>query len=175
MLLNKIIYKIMPKPTSKKELVALSHKNFKKLNDYIDTFSKEEQNDLFTGNTMNRNIRDVLAHVHHWHLLFLDWYSVGMSGEKPDMPAKGYTWKTNSALNKWIWKQYQNVKLEEIRKRINHSHNEVQQLIQQHANNELFEKKRYKWTGSTSLGAYLISATSSHYDWAYKLIKREKK
>ena len=37
---------------------------------------------------------------------------------------------------------------------------------------ELFEKKRYKWTGSTSLGAYLVSATSSHYDWAFKLIKK---
>ena len=34
------------------------------------------------------------------------------------------------------------------------------------------EKKKYKWTGSTSLGAYLVSATSSHYDWAYKLIKK---
>ncbi|MEL6140134.1 MAG: ClbS/DfsB family four-helix bundle protein, partial [Bacteroidota bacterium] len=33
----------------------------------------------------------------------------------------------------------------------------------------------YAWTGTTSLGAYLISSTSSHYDWAYKLIKRCKK
>ncbi|HOP45228.1 MAG TPA: ClbS/DfsB family four-helix bundle protein, partial [Flavobacteriales bacterium] len=37
---------------------------------------------------------------------------------------------------------------------------------------ELFEKKRYRWTGSTSLGAYLVSATSSHYDWALKLIQK---
>lgn len=40
---------------------------------------------------------------------------------------------------------------------------------------ELFEKKRYKWTGTTLLGAYFVSATSSHYDWAYKLIKKAKR
>jgi hypothetical protein len=48
-------------------------------------------------------------------------------------------------------------------------------LICQHSDQELFEKKKYAWTGTTSLGAYLISATSSHYDWATKLIKRAKK
>ena len=37
---------------------------------------------------------------------------------------------------------------------------------------ELFTKKKYHWTGSTSLGSYLVSATSSHYDWALKLIRK---
>ncbi len=50
-----------------------------------------------------------------------------------------------------------------------------QKLIEKHSDVELFEKKRYKWTGTTSLGAYLISSTSSHYDWAIKLIKRSMK
>jgi len=55
------------------------------------------------------------------------------------------------------------------------SFNELQDIIRKHSNEELFEKKRYKWTGTTSLGAYLVSATSSHYDWAYKLIKKARK
>lgn len=38
---------------------------------------------------------------------------------------------------------------------------EIQELINQHNDDELFEKKKYKWTGTTSLGSYLISATSS--------------
>ncbi|MEM7107806.1 MAG: ClbS/DfsB family four-helix bundle protein [Bacteroidota bacterium] len=45
-------------------------------------------------------------------------------------------------------------------------------MIEEHSEEELFEKKRYKWTGTTSLAAYLISATSSHYDWALKLMKK---
>ena len=36
---------------------------------------------------------------------------------------------------------------------------------------ELFSKEKYQWTGTTSLGAYFILNTSSHYDWGLKTIK----
>lgn len=121
---------------------------------------------------MNRNVRDILAHLYHWHLLFFGWYEVGMKGDKPAIPAEGYTWKTTPELNKWINEKYSNEKLSVIRKLLFDSHTKITELIESHSNEELFEKKRYKWTGSTSLGAYLISTTSSHYDWAFKLIKR---
>ncbi|MGO3678157.1 MAG: ClbS/DfsB family four-helix bundle protein, partial [Microbacteriaceae bacterium] len=29
----------------------------------------------------------------------------------------------------------------------------------------------FPWTGTTSLGSYCVSATSSHYDWAIKKIR----
>jgi hypothetical protein len=165
----------MPRPKNKADLLQLSNDNFEKLFQFIDALNADEQQAAFKQHTMNRNIRDVLAHLHHWHLMFLDWYKVGMAGDKPDMPAKGYTWKTTSDLNKWIWTQYLDTPLESIRQSLEGSFNELQQIIQNHTEEELFEKKRYKWTGSTSLGAYLISATSSHYDWALKLIKRARK
>ncbi|MET2983824.1 ClbS/DfsB family four-helix bundle protein [Aureibaculum conchae] len=165
----------MPRPKTKAELLDLSQKNFRKLNDFVDSFSDQEQHTDFPKGTLNRNIRDVLAHLHHWHLMFLDWYKVGMSGENPDMPAKGYTWKTLPDLNRVIFEKYQDTNLETSRQLFNDSFNKIQKLIEKHTNEELFEKKRYKWTGTTSLGAYLISATSSHYDWAYKLIKKVKK
>ena len=165
----------MPRPKSKEELVSLSQKNFTKLLTFIDTFSKKEQEEEFPRGTMNRNIRDVLAHLHHWHLMLLEWYTVGMKGEKPDMPAKGYTWKTTPQLNKWIWENYSSMELDEARELLEKSFKSVTKVIDKHSNEELFQKKRYKWTGSTSLGAYLISATSSHYDWALRLIKKAKK
>ncbi|MFK8007145.1 MAG: ClbS/DfsB family four-helix bundle protein [Saprospiraceae bacterium] len=162
----------MPKPKSKSELLQLSNDNFQKLMEFINQKSREKQQSEFPKGTMNRNIRDVLGHLHHWHLLMLKWYKVGMSGEKPEMPAKGYTWKMNADLNKWILENYQSTKLETIQLLLNKSFKEVQKIIEEHSDEELFEKKKYKWTGSTSLGAYLISATSSHYDWAFKLIKK---
>ena len=124
---------------------------------------------------LNTNIRDVLGHLHHWHLLMLNWYKVGMSGEKPQMPAPGYTWKTVPDLNRVIQSRYANEDLWAIREVFSRSHYQVQSIINAHSNEELFEKKYYPWTGSTSLGAYLISATSSHYDWALKLIKKARK
>ncbi len=152
----------------------MSQKNYEKLNDFVEGFSEEEQLAEFRPGTMNRNIRDVLAHLHHWHLMMRNWYEVGMSGEKPDIPAKGYTWKTTSALNERIREKYSDTGLNKIREMLQSSHEEISRLIKKHSNEELFEKKRYKWTGTTSLGAYLISATSSHYDWALKLIKKGK-
>jgi hypothetical protein len=116
----------MSRPKNKAELLDLSKKNYELLMDFIESFSNEGQNAEFPKGTMNRNIRDVLMHIHHWHLMMFDWYTVGMKGEKPDMPAKGYTWKTTPELNRWIWEKYKDT-------------------------------------------------TSSHYDWAIKLIKKAKK
>ncbi|PQJ78972.1 ClbS/DfsB family four-helix bundle protein [Polaribacter porphyrae] len=165
----------MPRPKTKDVLVTLSQKNFEKLNNFIDNLTLEEQRSEFSTDTMNRNIRDVVAHLHHWHVMTLDWYKVGVTGVKPNIPAKGYTWKTTPKLNKWINEKYKQTDLEEARLLLQNSYKKIRAVIQKHTDEELFEKKRYKWTGTTSLGSYLISATSSHYDWALKLIKKGRK
>ena len=162
----------MPRPKNKFELEELSSGNYEKLKNLVKSYSKENLNKQFPEQYMNRNVRDVLAHLHHWHLMFLEWYTVGMKGKYPEMPAKGYTWKMTPELNKTIQKKYSNTGLDEVRKRLNDSHAKVRKIISKHTDHELFEKKKYVWTGSTSLGQYLISATSSHYDWAIRLIKK---
>lgn len=162
----------MPRPKTKSELIEISEENYRSLLDYIDSLSPLAQQAEFKPGTMNRNIRDVLAHLHHWHELFLHWYEVGMTGDKPMMPAEGYTWKMLPALNLTIWEKHHHTSLVQIREDLQTSFDTIQSIIAGHTDAELFEKKRYAWTGSTSLGAYLISATSSHYDWAYKLIRR---
>ncbi len=165
----------MPRPKSKTELIELSQSNYKKLEALINSYAQKDIEKEFPKGTLNRNIRDVLAHLHHWHLLMLEWYTHGMKGEKPDMPAKGYTWKTLPAFNKEIWRISQVLDLATAKELLDNSYNDIQELIRKHSDEELFEKKRYKWTGTTSLGAYLISNTSSHYDWAIKLIKKSMK
>ena len=49
---------------------------------------------------------------------------------------------------------------------------QVRELIQDRSDPELFEKQHYLWTGTTSLGAYCVSATSSHDDWAMKKLRK---
>ncbi|NND06755.1 MAG: ClbS/DfsB family four-helix bundle protein [Saprospiraceae bacterium] len=162
----------MPRPKTKEALISLSVAKFEKLISFIDALTPEEQNTAFPADMLSRGISDVLAHLHHWHLFILEWYEIGMSGAKPNMPAEGYTWKDLPALNNVIWEKYKNTSLKDAKKMLDISFEKVQLLIGQHSDEELFEKKRYSWTGSTSLAAYLISATSSHYDWGLKLIKR---
>ncbi len=68
----------MPRPKSKEELLDLSEKNFQMLLNYINGLSNGKQSNEFPSGTLNRNIRDVLAHLHHWHLMMLSWYEEGM-------------------------------------------------------------------------------------------------
>ena len=158
----------MARPQNKKDLLKAAESEFSKLLDTIQETPDFEFPEIY----MNRNIKDVLSHLHHWHLLMLEWYRVGMSGEKPEMPSPGYTWKTVPQLNRWIRGLYKSVTLEEAKSMLEESHSDILSMIRKHSDKELFEKKLYPWTGTTSLGAYLISASSSHYDWANKLIKR---
>lgn len=165
----------MSRPTNKKDLLLFSQQNFDALIDFVASIPDSLRQNEFPKGTMNRNIRDVLAHLHHWHLMFLDWYVAGMKGQKPDIPAKGYTWKTTPELNLKIRNDYQRTDLDEVIIKLKLSFQEVRKIIDKHSDAELFEKGKYTWTGTTSLGAYLVSATSSHYDWALKLIKKATK
>src|SRR6056297_874417 len=118
----------MARPKNKADLLNLSKKNFELLLEFIESLSKEEQNTDFPKGTMNRNIRDVLMHLHHWHLMMIDWYEVGMKGKKPDMPAKGYTWKTTPELNRSILETYKNTPLEDAKKDLTSSFEKVRSL-----------------------------------------------
>ncbi|MFW6312644.1 MAG: ClbS/DfsB family four-helix bundle protein, partial [Spirochaetota bacterium] len=115
---------------------------------------------------------DVICHLHEWHLMMVRWYEVGMSGKKPAIPAEDVTWQTLPVLNHRIYEKYRGTELNQALKLLGESHEKVMALVRKHCDEELFTKKRYSWTGTTSLGAYLISATSSHYDWALKTIRR---
>jgi len=165
----------MPRPTNKDELIKASRDNYAKLIQLIESYSDEDLKKNFPKGTLNRTVKDVVAHLHHWHLLMLNWYEVGMKGGKPEMPSSGYTWKTLPELNRKIKLQYQETSLTTALEKLTSSSNKVLSLISKHTNDQLFEKRLYAWTGSTSLASYLISNTSSHYAWAYRLIKKSKK
>lgn len=162
----------MPRPKNREELLKFIQENYDKLLALIDAYNDEQRIKEFPVGLLNRNIRDVIAHVHHWHVMLLSWYNEGQKGGEPDMPAKGHTWKTLPDLNLEINKRYTDMSLEEAKELFAESFARIYEVISNHTNEELFEKKRYSWTGSASMGAYFVSNTSSHYDWAYKLIKK---
>jgi hypothetical protein len=158
----------MPRPTSKSELIEAASAGYDKLIGFVDDLPEEQRAREFDFEDRDRNVRDVLAHLVAWHRMMSRWYSEGMAGEKPAIPAPGHTFATTPALNQEIWEAAQSQSLEEARAEFEETHQEMMILIEAHSDEELFTKKHYRWTGSTSLGAYLISATSSHYDWALK-------
>lgn len=165
----------MARPQTKKDLLEQAAKNYDKLMAFIDKLSDAEQNQEFPEGTMNRNIRDVLAHLHEWHQMVLGWYTVGQRGDTPDIPAKGYNWRQIPALNREIWERYSQTSLPKAKELFQDSHAAILELVHRHSNDELFERSRYPWTGNNALGSYFVSCTSSHYDWGLKLIRRARK
>jgi hypothetical protein len=162
----------MPRPTNKEQLKEATSANYSKLLTFIQDLSDEEIRQNFPSNMLNRNVRDVLAHLYHWHLLFFKWYEKGMKGEKPAIPEEGYSWKTTPDLNHKIRELYSGIPITQIFTLLENSHSKLMKIIDSHSEEELFEKKRFKWTGTTSLAAYAIGAGSSHYDWALKIVKK---
>ena len=155
----------MPRPTTKDELLGVAGEWFQKLWKFIDSMSAEEQNAAFLFEDRDKNLRDVLVHLYEWHQMVKRWHHAGcVEGKIPVVPGEGYTWKALPALNMEIWKKYQDVPLSQAKEMLSDSHDMIIRLIESHTNDELFSKGRYKWTKSTTLGAYFVSGTSSHYD-----------
>ena len=175
----------MSRPKNKIELLDEAEKKFKALFDFIGTMSEVELNTEFdfshdkskkeTHWLRDKNLRDVLIHLYEWQRLLIEFIDSNMKGIDKSFLPDGYNWKTYPEMNVEIWKKHQETSYDEAKDFLNKSHNAVLKLAQSLSDDELFEKKYYKWTGTTNLGAYFISTLSSHYDWAIKKLKEHRK
>lgn len=175
----------MSRPTTKADLFAAATTNYKKMNDVISGLTEKELQTPFDFSAdekkkeahwkRDKNLRDVLVHLYEWHQLLLNWVHSNMEGAETTFLPAPYNWKTYGDMNVEFWKKHQNTSLEDAKKMVEHSHNEVLKLAETFSNEEFFAKGMYKWTGNNALGSYFVSTTSSHYDWAMKKLKAHKK
>lgn len=175
----------MGRATTKADLITMANEQFGKMWKLIETMSEEQQHAEFCVEmatagkeahwSRDKNLRDVLVHLYEWHNLLITWIKSNNNGvAKPFLP-EPYNWKTYSEMNVEFWKKHQNTTLIDAKNLFMESHKKVMELIDSFSNDELFAKGVFKWTGTTTLGAYCVSATSSHYDWAITKIKKHKK
>lgn len=165
----------MARPQTKDDLLEQAQINYDKLLNLIHSLSPEEQLSEFPFEGRDRQIRDCLVHLYEWHQLFINWVNKNQQGElTPFLPAP-YNWKSYPKMNQHFWEKHQDTSLETAKEQLTESHLACLAIIQEYTNEELFTKKYFNWTGTTSLGSYSISATSSHYDWASKIIKKYKR
>jgi len=165
----------MPRPTTKEQLLQASEENFNKLFFLVNSMTKEEQEKSFSFEDRDKNVRDVLVHLYEWHQLLLNWVHVNQNGKAADFLPKPYNWKTYPQMNVEFWEKHQNTALPAAVSLLQQSHSNVMMLIDTFSDEQLFTKKYFSWTGTTSVGSYCVSAAPSHYDWAIKKIKTHKK
>ena len=176
--------KYMSRATTKEELIKAADEQFKKMWGLIDAMPDDEQTALFNFGAdagkeahwgRDKNLRDVLIHLFEWHQLLITWINSNLNGEVKSFLPEPYNWKTYGQMNVEFWEKHQSTPYNTVRKMLLDSHEEVIRIINKFSNDELFEKKHFSWTGTSSLGSYCVSATSSHYDWAIKKIKMHHK
>lgn len=174
----------MARPTTKKELLDQATMQFEKLQALIASMSEAQQasdfcfqltdKDKETHWKRDRNLRDVLIHLYEWHQLLLIFVknNRGSTEVIPFLPAP-YNWRNYGRLNRDFWEKHQSTSLADGKRLLQKSHTEVLSLIESFSDEELFTKAYFPWSGTTSVGAYCVSATSSHYNWAIKKLKRQ--
>lgn len=161
----------MARPTTKQALLVAANSQFEKLWKLIDSLPEEKRVGTFSFEDRDKNLRDVLVHLYEWHRLLLHWLPSNRSGNAVSFLPEPYNWKTYPKMNMELWEKHQTTPLEKAITLLKSSHADVINLIEAFTDEELFTKKYFPWTGTTSLGSYCISATSSHYDWAIKKLK----
>lgn len=165
----------MPRATTKQGLLKSATEQYNKLWDVILSMTDEKQRAAFEFEDRDKNVRDVLVHLYEWHQLLINWVASNRGGEgKPFLPSP-YNWKTYPQMNVELWEKHQNTPYESAIEMFKASHAKAMEVIASFSDEELFTKKYFSWTGSTTLGSYCVSATASHYDWALKKIKKHVK
>ncbi len=175
----------MARPTTKAQLLQAAKGNFEKLNQLIDSMTDKELTTTFDFSKdikkkeahwqRDKCVRDILIHLYEWHRLLLNWVKANRQGEKTSFLPQPYTWKTIADMNMVFFNQHQSTSFAEAKQLFFKTHEEVIAMIETFDDKQLFTKAYFDWTGTTSLGSYCVSSTSSHYDWAMKKIKAHQK
>ncbi len=160
----------MPRPTTKDQLLTQMQTEHKALEAFLATLTPEQL--TRTHPVLERSIKDVLMHLYAWEQLCLGWYRAGRAGHNPPLPAEGFKWNQIPALNEYLYEQHRDRPLAEVMDCFMTSYRQIRETVEAISEEELFTPGRYAWTNKNAMATYFISATSSHYNWARKEVKK---
>lgn len=160
----------MPRPTTKATLLAAGADELARLEAQLAPLTAAQQ--VAPGVVGDWSVKDVLAHLTAWHEMVLGWHAAGLRGEVPETPGGGFSWQQMPALNQQIYLAHRDEPLDAVWAAFRASAAAARAAIEVASEEQLFAPGVYKWTKSTTLGAYFVSATSSHYVWARTEIRK---
>ena len=160
----------MPRPTTKPQLLEAMQSEHAALDKVLAALTPEQMTAV--SPVTKWSIKDVLAHLTAWEQMCLGWYQAGQRGQTPCLPAEGFNWAQLPALNKQIYAAHHTRPLAEIQQQYRASYRRMLKAVEALSEEELFTPRLYPWTNKNALAAYFISATSSHYAWARKEVRK---
>jgi hypothetical protein len=119
--------------------------------------------------------KDVVAHLAEWERMLFAWLEASQRGEKPAVPAEGYSWAKLAQLNDRIYRQFRVRPLEAVLADWRATSQQLIELVETTSEEDLFTKGRYAWTGRATLADYVRGCGADHYAWACKQIRKNLK
>ena len=174
----------MANPKTKQELLASIADGYAKLCEQINKLSDEEAAASFDFAAdpkkcgvrwqYDRCLRDLLIHLHEWQVLMREFVQNIRDSHPRDYLPDEYR-RNYHEMDKMLVEKHQQTPLEEAKRLLQQTQEEMLQLAESFTEEELFTKGYYKNTYTTSMAAYFQSVTTSPYGQAVKLLKTHQK
>ncbi len=158
----------MPAATCKKDLIAVTEREFAKLTRLLDEIAPDKA--LLPDET-GISIKDIVGHRAHWICLFLGWYTDGQAGRDVHFPAPGYKWNQLPEYNAEIRRQQRGLGWVEARLLLNEYHAQFLAFLQIRDDAELYGGPMKGARNSWTAGRWAEAAGASHYRSAVKTIR----
>ncbi len=174
----------MANPTTKQELLISMADGYAKLCEQIAKMSEEEAAASFDFSAdpkkcgvrwqYDRCFRDLLIHLYEWQVLMRVFVQNIRDGRPKDYLPDEYR-RNYHEMDKMLVEKHQDTPLEEAKRLLALTQEEMLRLTESFTEEELFTKGYYKNTYTTSMAAYFLSVTTSPYGQAVKLLKTHQK
>jgi uncharacterized protein (TIGR03083 family) len=162
----------MAKPATRIELLAETRAEREKLLTLLGSMTPAQ---LQASPGSGWSPKDIVAHLAEWERMLFGWYEAGRRGEKPAVPAEGYSWANLAQLNDRIYGQFRDRPLEAVLADWRTTSQQLIALAEKAPEDELFGKGRHAWTGRATLADYVRGCGADHYSWARREIRKSLK
>ncbi|MEM7720860.1 MAG: ClbS/DfsB family four-helix bundle protein [Pseudomonadota bacterium] len=154
----------MPAATTKADLIAVTEKDWAKLEKLLDTIPAELADVKDADDT---SITDILTHRAHWIGLFFQWLEEGQAAQMPD---HGVKWNQLKAYNAALREKYAEMSWEEALEWLTNQNAKLLTYMQNTPETDLYGAPMPGGTGWTT-GRYVEASGPSHYRSAAKYIR----
>jgi len=156
---------------SKKAFITDAKTEYQTLKGLLADLDEEQMTQPGVSGQGKWSIKDMLAHLHEWHRMALNWYEIGLTGKRAAIPAP----KDCPILNRAIYEKYKDCSWREMADAFEKSHKKMMALAGSLTEKQLLTPGYFAWTRKNPLTSYLSPNLGSHYRWAIRHIRRWKK
>lgn len=169
----------MAQPQDKNGLIEAAQEQYQALIQIIEEtgtellktpFEVEDKPSKCATFQQGENVKDLLVHIYEWQRLQSAFVDNIRKGTPKDFIPEPYrkNYKEMDAAN---WEKHRNTPLETMISLLKDSHQEMIQLMESFTEEQLFGKKVFKVTYTTTMAAYFSSVTTTPYSQSLKKIK----